>query len=133
MEAGTTGTPITVASQDLAWPVAIAAVAEQLRGECPFRYGDTIRIGEPISEESHLDGFLVFAPAIIDKDLARCDVGDRLPINIAGMYPVYDSEIDLLRAMPLEQFWHAADFDPYNVNRRTVSQRPAWGCDGTPV
>lgn len=39
---------VSVRSDDPAWVLAIAYLAEQLRHECPFSYGDTINFGEPM-------------------------------------------------------------------------------------
>jgi hypothetical protein len=89
---------ISVRSTDTAWAPAAGLVAEGLRGRCPFTYGGTINFGAPISPESAMTSFLVFAPAVLDKeDYSGIDVsppgheGHDI-INIAGRYPIHDSE-----------------------------------------
>jgi len=111
---------ICVRSQDPAWALAIACVAERLRHDCPFSYGNTINFGEPISSESAMDGFVVFASIALDPVDARVDVGDDLPINIAGMYPTYASERRLIAEEGLDAFW-MKDWDPYDVARPPVA------------
>lgn len=118
-EVWTLGRPelsICVRSDDPVWALAIAFLAEQLREACPFSYGNTISFGEQIAEGSALDGFLVFAPITVDPDDADIDVGDDLPIRIAGMYPTYQSERDYIAAEGVEAFWKL-EWDPYDVGR----------------
>jgi hypothetical protein len=77
---------ISVRSDDAAWVLAIAHLAEQLRLDCPYSYGDTINPGEPVAAGSSLDG----SPCSVlshSADDARVDVGDDLPIMIVGLYP----------------------------------------------
>jgi hypothetical protein len=107
---------ISVRSDDPAWVLAIAHLAEQLRHDCHFGYGDTINFGEPIAAGSALDGFVVFAPLAFDPGDARVDVGDDLPITVVGMYPTYAVERELIAEKGLEAFW-TLDWDPYDVTR----------------
>jgi hypothetical protein len=88
---------IGVRSDDPRWVVAMATVAEDLRGECPFQYGDTLNFGQPISPDSDMDGFVAFAPAVVSRDAARIEVGDDLPIHLIGLYPTYRSERQFVR------------------------------------
>ena len=112
---------ISVQSTDAAWPLAVAEMANQLRGHCPFGYGDVIDYGRPISEESEMSGFLVFTPAILSPHAALdIDVGAERPINIAGMYPIYASEGALLAEMGLQKFWEHPNLDRYDVHRAPV-------------
>ena len=110
---------ICVRSDDPVWAYAIAYLAEQLRHDCAFGYGDTINFGEPIASGSALDGFVVFAPIVLDQHDAHVDVGDDLPIHIVGMYPTFASERDYIRENGLEAFWDL-DWDAYDVSRAPV-------------
>ena len=103
-------------SDDHVWALAIAHLAEQLRHDCPFGYGDTINFGEPVARGSSLDGFVVFAPIMLDQDDATVDVGDDLPIHVVGMYPTYASEREFIGEHGLEAFWRLG-WDPYDVSR----------------
>jgi hypothetical protein len=112
---------ISVQSTDIAWPLAVAEMANQLRGRCPFCYGDVINFGENVSEESEMSAFFVFAPSILEKrDFLNIDVGGPQAINIAGMYPIYDSERPVFSELGLERFWNHRNFDLYNVRRSKV-------------
>jgi hypothetical protein len=107
---------ISVRSDDPSWVLAVAYLAEQLRHDCPFSYGNTINFGERIAEGSAMDGFAVFAPLALDPDDARVDVGDDLPVVIVGMYPTHAVEREFISAHGLEAFWKL-DWDPYDVTR----------------
>ena len=50
------------------------------------------------------------------EDYTGIDVGDALPVNIQGMYPIHRSELAYMREHGLEAFWNR-DWDPYDVSR----------------
>ena len=58
---------IRMKSYDATWGLAIAHLASTLAGNCPFCYGDTINFGEPITDQTRLSGFVVFAPVVLDQ------------------------------------------------------------------
>ncbi|BDD01444.1 suppressor of fused domain protein [Persicobacter psychrovividus] len=112
---------VTVGSKDASWAQVAGYLANNLRGDCPFSYSNTINFREKISEESEMDAFLVFAPSILDKkDFANIDVGLNYKINIAGLYPIYASEMEYIEKNGLEKFWKNPNFDMYNVNRKRI-------------
>jgi Suppressor of fused protein (SUFU) len=113
---------ICVESADEEWAHALGYIANQLRGECAFSYGDTINFGEPISEDSDMDTFFVFAPSLLDpEDYTDIEVGADYKINIACLYPMYSDEVEAYEKMGLEEFWKHPDFDNYSVNRPRIS------------
>lgn len=113
---------VCVASSNDSWAHVGAYIAGKLRGDCPFLYGQTINFGTPISEDSEMDAFLVFAPSILDReDYTDIEIGADYKINIAGLYPIYGEEIEAYEKMGLKEFWHHADFDNYSVNRKKVT------------
>ena len=108
---------ISVRSPDPAWGRVTGHLAETLRGDCPFAYGNTISLGEPVEPDSALDAFVVFAPAVLGpEDYTGIDVGDALPVCIQGLYPIHRSERAFIREHGLEAFWRT-DWDPYDVYR----------------
>ncbi|WP_417873875.1 suppressor of fused domain protein [Xanthomarina gelatinilytica] len=112
---------ITVDSKDSSWAQVAGYLANSLRGNCPFSYSNTINFREKISDESEMDAFLVFAPSILDKkDFANIDIGLNYKINIAGLYPIYASEMEYIDKNGLEKFWKHPNFDMYNVNRKRI-------------
>jgi hypothetical protein len=111
---------VCVQSDDPAWGWAVAEVAAQLRGECPFRIGDTINFHERIAEGSEMSAFLVFFPIGLEREDAKVELPDRT-VNIPGMYPIYEGEIDLIRRIGPLVFWESDRFDPYDVRRPDLS------------
>ncbi|HEY9470007.1 MAG TPA: suppressor of fused domain protein [Propionibacteriaceae bacterium] len=108
---------ISVESTDQLWAQAVGYIAEKLRGVCPFCYGDTLNFGEQIAPESAMTAFVVFAPAVLPvESYLRIDVGDDLPITIAGFYPIHDSELSFIHDKGSEEFW-GLDWNPYDVRR----------------
>jgi hypothetical protein len=108
---------ISVRCSDLSWPRAVGHIAETQRGTNPFRYGDTIIFGETIAPGSSVTAFAIFAPAVLGRpDYTGIDVRNALPVNIAGLYPIHESERRYLHAHGLKAFWDL-DWDPYDTNR----------------
>ncbi|WP_260193679.1 suppressor of fused domain protein [Actinophytocola gossypii] len=113
---------LSVRSDDPAWAHAAGWVAGRLRGDCPFRYGDTIDFREQVSPESAMTSVFVFAPFVLDlKDYADIDVGPpghegHDVVHIAGLYPIHDVEREYIHEHGLEDFWHR-DWDPADVTR----------------
>lgn len=110
---------ISVKSKDEAWPLSVGIIAERLRGDCPFCYGNTINFNDKISEESNLDAFFTFVPPFLNKVEQSVDLGNYR-CHIAGMYPIYSEEIELYNEIGLEAFWHMDEWDPFNTNRKPI-------------
>ena len=117
------GTPelcMTVRSDDLIWAHALGHLAEGLRGDCPFSYGNAIDFGERIAPGSAMSGFTVFAPAALPReDALGIEVGPepvRDRINVQGVYPVHASELQFIAEAGFGAFWEL-DWDPYDVGR----------------
>ena len=108
---------MTVRSNDLRWLFALGRIGEAQRGDNPFHYGDTINFGERITPDSEMTAFAIFAPAVLDRDdYTGISVGDALPVNICGLYPIHDAERRYIHDHGLEAFWKL-DWDPYDVGR----------------
>ncbi|MDF2092227.1 suppressor of fused domain protein [Knoellia sp. 3-2P3] len=108
---------ISMASDDERWGHAIGYLASSLVHDCPFAYGDTIDFGEPIATDTTMTAFVVSAPAVMERaDYLNVlgapeGPGPQDVVNIAGMYPIHDSERLFIRAEGLERFWQR-DWDP---------------------
>jgi hypothetical protein len=112
---------ISVKSENIDWGIVVGYIANQLRGECSFGYGETIDFKEQISSDSYMDAFLIFAPSTIDKeDYLNIDIGTDYPINIAGLYPIYSDEIKIYNEIGLKNFWFHPSFDNYDVQRGRI-------------
>ncbi len=114
---------ISVESTDENWAKAASYIAGKLRGECPFYYGQTINFNGKICDDSEMDAFFVFAPSTLEKDdYLNIDIGLNYKINIAGLYPIYSSEIEVIDKIGLKDFWHHPKFDNYAVNREKIEK-----------
>jgi hypothetical protein len=112
---------ITVESTSADWPAAMGYLANNLRGEFDFSYGQAIEFGQ-ISENSEMDAFFIFAPAILKKeDYLNIDIGLDYKINIAGIYPLYSDELSTYHQLGLEKFWHHPDFDIHSITRKRIT------------
>ncbi len=113
---------ISVESNDLAWGRVVGYLANKLRGDCPFSYGETINFREKISDDSDMDAFFVFAPSLLDReDYTNNEIGADYKINLAGLYPMYAEELEVFEKMGLEKFWHHPDFDAFSVSRKQIT------------
>ena len=110
---------ISVESKDEAWTFAIGYMAERLRGECPFCYGNTVNFHAKVSKESKLDAFLIFAQPFLEKEQMSVPLRD-FQCNITGMYPMFSSEFALYEELGLERFWNLPGWDPLNVKRKPL-------------
>lgn len=114
---------ITVKSKNIDWGMVAGYIANQGRGDFSFAYGEAINFREKINDDSEMDAFFIFAPAILDKsDFLDIDIGTEYKINIAGLYPMYSGELKVFSKIGLEKFWHHPNFDPYNVNRKQITK-----------
>jgi hypothetical protein len=113
---------ISVKSTNIDWGQVVGFIANKLRGECPFCYGDIVNFGEPISGDSDMDAFFIFAPSTLDKEnYLNIDIGFDYKINISGLYPMYSDEREIFYQIGLEKFWHHPNFDNYSVRRKRIT------------
>ena len=112
---------ISVESEDESWAEVAGFLANSLKGDCPFSYGQTINFRERISEESEMNAFFIFAPSTLEKeDYSNIEIGAEYKINIAGLYPIYANEMNVIEDIGLENFWKHKDFDNYSVKRKEI-------------
>ncbi|MDX2171964.1 MAG: hypothetical protein SFY56_02515 [Bacteroidota bacterium] len=113
---------ISVESSKIDWGQVAGFLANKLRGDCPFSYGQTINFYERISDDSEMDAFFIFAPGTLDKkDYLNIDIGTDYKICIAGLYPMYSNELEAYQKIGLEAFWHHPNFDTYSVRRKRIT------------
>ena len=115
---------ISVRSEDDRWAWAIGHLAETLRGDCPFVYGNTIGFGEQVSRESQMSAFVVYAPSVLDPEYCAIDVsiagheGHDI-VHLMGMYPIHEVERQWIKENSLKAFWQLG-WDPYDTKRPPV-------------
>lgn len=110
---------LSLDTKDESWGIATAIFAAQFRGEKSFTYGSLFTTDVPISKESEMCGFFVFAPSFLKQEEATLCLPDY-KIFLTGMYPIYNEEIAIYNEVGLERFWHHSNFDMYDVQRKKI-------------
>jgi suppressor of fused protein SUFU len=115
---------VSIRSTDDLWARAVGHLAEAQRGDCTFTYGETINFGEKITPESAMTAFVIFAPAVLDRDdytniaSASGHEGHDI-INLAGIYPIHEIERQYIREHGFKAFWDH-DWDMYDITRSSA-------------
>ena len=112
---------ISVESDDSHWGSAMGYIANKLRGQCPFCYGEIINFGMQISEESDMSAFVVFAPIAVSKEQREVQLPDW-KVSIAQMYPIYQGEIGFIERTGLGPFFERPGSFFSNVKRQDLSK-----------
>ena len=110
---------VTLDSKDESWGFASAYFAASFRGEKKFSYGDLFTLDEPISKESDMVGYFIFAPSFLNQEQATIQLPTKT-VHLVGMYPLYKEEIELYYKIGLKDFWHLDGFDMYNIGRKNL-------------
>lgn len=110
---------VSLDSADYGWGLAAAYLASAFFDEKRFSYGDLFKLDDPFSNESPMNACFLFAPSFLDKEDSKFVLPD-CTINLVGLYPMYDEEIEIYKKIGLEKFWHSEGFDLYNVHRSPV-------------
>jgi len=109
----------TLETTDENWGIASGIFAARNRGESSFAYGSLFTTDDPLSKESDMRGFLVFAPSFLSKDESVLYLPDY-KIFLKGMYPIYREEVAVYNEIGLDEFWHSKNFGMYDVHRPKV-------------
>jgi hypothetical protein len=107
---------ISVNSSNIDWGLAIGFLVKRFQGKCPFSYGNAIRFGESICDESTMSAFFVFAPTILEKDQTHIHLPDRV-INIVETYPIYEEEMRIIEQIGAQRFFMQESVDFSNIRR----------------
>ena len=110
---------LSLKTKDQDWGYAMAVFANSFGGEKSFTYGSVFTTDDPLSKESEMRGFFVFAPAILERNDAVLQMPDY-KIFLNGMYPIYKEEIAVFNEIGLKEFWHHENFKMYDVNRKRI-------------
>ncbi|MCL2636860.1 MAG: suppressor of fused domain protein [Oscillospiraceae bacterium] len=110
---------LSLETDDESWGIGTAIFASDFQGEKSFTYGSIFTTDTPISNESEMTGFFVFAPSFLEQADATIHLPDY-KVHLSGMYPIYKEEVDVYNEIGLEKFWKHPNFDLYNVNRKRV-------------
>lgn len=111
---------ISVRSSDTSWGRSAGFAAARFQMDSDFAYGSILDFEQPISSDSDMQAFFLFAPAILDRSEYSNISLDYYRINIVGMYPIYKEEILTIKNIGLEKFVKHPDYNMYEVNRKKI-------------
>jgi hypothetical protein len=111
---------ISVNSLDSSWPLAMGELIRNGRDRCLFSYGMILNFGQPVSDESAMSCFLVYACTVLDEADLTVQLPDR-KVHLSQLYPVYQSEAAIIKDVGVERFVHHLDIDLFDVKRRPHS------------
>lgn len=94
---------ISVKSSNAAWARATGVIAARHRSRGAFRLGDTVSVSDEIGRASPMRSFLVHNPSLLDLAGDTLTLEDRR-IRLMQLYPVHDSEVELIAKYGHEAF-----------------------------
>ena len=86
---------ICVDSSDPRWAWALADIGDRVRTTSVFLPGDTIEIGEPISDESPMDAFVLWHQLLTDEEAILPLDGHE--VVLVQALPVHRTELEHIR------------------------------------
>ncbi|MES2996256.1 MAG: suppressor of fused domain protein [Verrucomicrobiota bacterium] len=107
---------ISVNSLDSSWPLAMGELIRNGRDRCLFSYGMILNFGQPVSEESLMSYFLVYACTVLDESDLAVHLPDR-KVHLSQLYPVHQSEVAIIKDVGAEKFVHHLGIDLFDVKR----------------
>lgn len=110
---------ISVQSGDSSWALAMGEIVSRVNKDSLFEYGTILNFGETISDESEMSAFFIFANSLLDNDDAFILLSDR-KVHFSQLYPIYDAEIAVIKAIGSEEFFFNRDVDFFNIKRHPV-------------
>ncbi|GAB3635494.1 hypothetical protein GCM10027422_10840 [Hymenobacter arcticus] len=111
---------ISVRSSDESWGRAAGLAAARFQMDSDFAYGTILDFEHPISSDSEMQAFFLFAPSILEPvDYTEVKL-DYYTVNIVGLYPIYKEEISTIQKIGLERFMKHPDYNMFSVNRKVI-------------
>lgn len=112
---------ISIETNDLMWTWAAAYFAAEFRGEKRFSYGDVFTTDGPLAGDTAMDGLLIFAQSILEREVASVQLNDY-KVHFSQFYPIYRSELKLYDEIGLERFWKHEGFAMYDPKRKPLER-----------
>lgn len=110
---------VVVDSYDSSWGTTIGEIIASAPQECFFEYGDIFYDDVPISEESKMDSYFLFANTWIEEKDAYIRLSDRY-IHFSEMYPIYKEEKEIIHAIGPTEFFLLEEWEMFNVRRKML-------------
>jgi hypothetical protein len=110
---------LSIESTDIMWTWAAAYFCATFRGKRRFSYGDIFTTDCPLASDTQMDGLLVFAQSILDREVQSVELNDYR-VHFSQFYPIYRSELELYGKIGLERFWKHEGFAMYDPKRPPI-------------
>ncbi len=110
---------ISVESDDEMWAWNAAYFCAEFRGEKRFSYGDVFTTDSSLTDDTKMDGLLIFAQSILDPEVQSVQLNDY-KVHLSQFYPIYSSELDVYNQIGLERFWKHEGFGMYDPKRPPI-------------
>ncbi len=107
---------ISVRSEDSAWGQCMGEIIYQLDSDGRVAYGTVINFKEQVCDESQMTSFLIFCPSLLLGDDAKMVLPDRI-IHFSQLYPIYESEAEVIHRVGAEHFFCNMGIDFTDVKR----------------
>jgi len=91
-------------STEPVWGHVVGYLANHLRGDCPFKIGQIIKMGQAISPDSDLDAFLVVPPIENTIPSTTGDGKKRPEIHLVELVPVFAHETAKIQRLGVIRF-----------------------------
>ena len=111
---------ISVNSLDSSWPLAMGELIRNGRDRCLFSYGMMLNFGQPVSDESLMSCFLVYACSVLDEGDISVQLPDR-KVQLSQLYPIFESEMAIIKEVGVQKFVHHLGIDLFDVKRAPYS------------
>jgi len=114
---------ISTSDSDNSWGLAMGEIIKQYRYEKNFSYGDVFNFCEPISDNSDMSCFLIYANSLYEPGDDIVDLDDRV-IQLCQLYPIYHDEMKTISKKGVKYFISQGikvGIDMFDINRNIVS------------
>ncbi len=110
---------LCVESLEKDWGITMGKIIMKVSAELSFTYGDLFYWERPISHDTYMDSFFVFANSLIDEEDSYINLADR-KIHFSEMYPFYEPEKEIIYRIGVEKFFMLKEYDRFNVKRKML-------------
>jgi Suppressor of fused protein (SUFU) len=108
---------LAVQDRDRRWGEAMGRAVFAYMGESSFSSGSVLELSAPVIPGSQLTKFMIFLQSVLDPEDASVAVDEKVPINLVQLYPVHDSEVELIRKVGPTKFFFELGIEFMDVRR----------------
>lgn len=107
-------------TQDPSWGDAAGLLAQNFYTSGSFAYQALFKLDGPMSADSSMNACFVYKPPFLDDEQLKFELADRT-IFLAALYPLYDEEVELYKAIGMKEFWNTPGYEYLNPRRASLA------------